>query len=209
MTSEELEEVLARQGDDREHRISSQRLGEALVENGIVTSAQIARLVAEQHELPFVDLDEPDSLVPVAVRLPEELARLHTALPVRAFPDGSLLVVVADPTRVDCFDDIRRALEVPVRFAVAAPDAIESAIEADMARVPLPENDEDEDDRGAAPAADDSMDLLADAGEPEEPPHADDESTRRPVLGSLLMRDGLITADELDAALAQQRLSST
>ena len=211
VTSEELEGVLARQGDDREHRISSQRLGEALVESGIVTSAQIARLVAEQHELPFVDLDERDSLVPVAVRLPEELARLHTALPVRAFPDGSLLVVVADPTRVDCFDDIRRALGVPVRFAVAAPAAIEAAIEADMARVPLPENDEDEDEDegGASPAADDSMDLLMDAGEPEEPPHAGGESTRRPVLGSLLMRDGLITADELDAALAQQRLSST
>ena len=35
------------------------------------------------------------------------------------------------------------------------------------------------------------------------------DSERRPVLGSLLLRDGLVTEDELDAALAQQRLSST
>ena len=46
-------------------------------------------------------------------------------------------------------------------------------------------------------------------------PVAQDASTevtdaeRRPVLGSLLLRDGLVTEDELDAALAQQRLSST
>jgi type II secretory ATPase GspE/PulE/Tfp pilus assembly ATPase PilB-like protein len=209
VSPQELEAVLARQGDDRDHRISSQRLGEALVESGIVTSAQVARLVAEQHELPFVDLDEPDSAVPVAVRLPEDLARAHTALPVRTFPDDSVLVVVGDPTRVGCFDDIRRALSVPVRFAVAAPQAIEAAIDAEAARAALlTEESEIEDDDGRS-----EPDELAAVPEQEEPePPAVFETggdPAWPVLGSLLLRNGLVTEEELSAALAQQRLSST
>ena len=48
----ELEAALAEQGDGRDRRVSGQRLGEALVERGVVTSEQVARLVAEQHELP-------------------------------------------------------------------------------------------------------------------------------------------------------------
>ena len=125
----ELEAALAEQGDGRDRRVSGQRLGEALVERGVVTTEQVARLVAEQHELPFVDLDESDSIGPVATKLPEELARRCSALPIRVFPDGSLLVAVADPGRLACLDDIRRVLGVRVRWAVAAPDAITASIE--------------------------------------------------------------------------------
>lgn len=219
VSREELEEVLALQGDDRERRISSMRLGDVLVERGIVTSAQVARLLAEQHELPFVDLEDSDASVPFAVHMPEELARQHSALPIRVFPDGSLLVVVADPTRTGCFDDIRLALGVPVRFAVAAPEAIEAAIDVASSRALLEGGREAE----AVESSDgDTQVEEADAGEPpaslvSEPP---DERPRHeaiapasepswPVLGSLLLRDGLVTEEELAAALAQQRLSST
>jgi type II secretory ATPase GspE/PulE/Tfp pilus assembly ATPase PilB-like protein len=209
VTPEELEEVLARQGDDREHRISSQRLGEALVEAGTVTSAQIARLVAEQHELPFLDLEDPDATVPVENRLPEELARLYSALPVRAFPDGSVLVVVADPTRAGCFDDIRRALGVPVRFAVATPEAIGAAIDAEAARIArLSEVKDDEQTDESAGIGGDIVEAAADDEWYTEAPEAS-ERPAWPVLGSLLVRDGLVSEAELEAALAQQRLSST
>ena len=207
----ELEAALAEQGDGRDRRVSGQRLGEALVERGVVTSAQVARLVAEQHELPFVDLDESDSIGPVAMRLPEELARRCSALPVRLFPDGSLLVAVADPGRLACLDDIRRVLGVRVRWAVAAPDVIAASIEV-AAQMTLLQAEADE----AEPEA---LELVEsdEAVVPALPsePVARDASTevadaeRRPVLGSLLLRDGLVTEDELDAALAQQRLSST
>lgn len=220
VTPEELEEVLALQGDDRDRRISSRRLGDVLVERGIVTSAQVSRLVAEQHELPFIDLDDPDSSVPLAVHMPEEVARHHSALPIRVFPDGSLLVVVADPTRAGCFDDIRRALGVPVRFAVAAPDAIEAAIDIASSHALLRDEDEPE----AVEDADgdmetyepidegDTPDYLAAAPADEQPRNeaiATESESSWPVLGSLLLRDGLVTEHELSAALAQQRLSST
>jgi type IV pilus assembly protein PilB len=212
VSREELEAVVEEQGDERGNRLSSRRLGEALVERGLVTGDQVARLVAEQHELPFVDLYAPDAMVPVPVRLPADLARSHCALPIRAFPDGSLLVVVGDPTRPGCFDDVRAALGVPVRFAVASPDAIVAAIETLPETASPAEVAEHADDREERPSAEASE--AVDTGVV-----ADLESRRAPepragvgpwpLLGSLLLRDGLVSADDLYAALAQQRLSST
>ena len=109
-------------------RDSGKRLGEVLVERGTVTRTQIARVLAEQYELPFIELGESDIQIEAAVLLPEDLARRYTALPVSTEEDGSVLVAVADPTNVMHSDELRLALGVPLRFGVAAPDAIEAAI---------------------------------------------------------------------------------
>lgn len=111
-----------------EQRNSGKRLGEILVERGNVTKTQVARLLAEQVEMPVVDLEESEIDSEVAVRLPEELARRYSALPVGLLPDQSLLVAIADPTNVLHSDELRLALGVPIRFGVAAPDAIDAAI---------------------------------------------------------------------------------
>jgi type II secretory ATPase GspE/PulE/Tfp pilus assembly ATPase PilB-like protein len=201
----ELDEILAAQDSD-EGRVSNRRLGELLVDRGLVTSGQVARLVAEQHELPFIDLDDPDAIVRMATALSEDLAREHSALPIRRFPDGSLLVVVADPTRPGIFEDIRRALAVPTRFAVAAPEAIDALIEVAA-----------EDERfGAEPEPPAQPLLFVTPAEPPLSTPAEADAVRAelepgawPVLGSLLLRDDLVSEDELASALAQQRLSST
>ena len=85
-------------------------------------------MLAEQHELPFIELAESDMEIEAATLLPEDLARRYSALPVSVEPDGSLLVAVADPTNVLHSDELRLALGVPLRFGVAAPDAIDAAI---------------------------------------------------------------------------------
>ncbi len=120
--TDELESAL------EEQRASGHRLGEILVERGIVTRTQVARVLAEQHELPFIELAESDLEIEAATLLPEDLARRYSALPVSVEPDGSLLVAVADPTNVLQSDELRLALGVPLRFGVAAPDAIDAAI---------------------------------------------------------------------------------
>ncbi|MGH3110406.1 MAG: GspE/PulE family protein, partial [Gaiellaceae bacterium] len=107
---------------------SGKRLGEVLVERGAVTRTQVARVLAEQYELPFIELSESDVQIEAAVLLPEDLARRYTALPVSVEPDDSVLVAVADPTNVMHSDELRLALGVPLRFGVAAPDAIDAAI---------------------------------------------------------------------------------
>ena len=122
LTEADLEAALAVQ------RESGMRLGEVLVERGAVTRTQIARVLAEQHELPFIELAESDVHIDAAVLLPEDLARRYTALPVTIQEDGAVVVAVADPTNVLHSDELRLALGVPLRFGVASPDAIDAAI---------------------------------------------------------------------------------
>jgi type IV pilus assembly protein PilB len=209
---DELEAVLAAQAETGHPEISGKRLGEALVDRGLVTSAQVAQLVAEQYELPFVDLDEREVNLNAAALLSAELARRFSALPISVLPDESLLVAVSDPTNVLRSDELRRTLGRPLRYAVAAPDALEFAIAfaEERARTQV-----EHADRESAP--DDG--LLAEVHtiqiDPAPPAEINDPPARRapagvaypPALGTLLVRDGLIREDELDAALAQQRLT--
>jgi type IV pilus assembly protein PilB len=104
------------------------RLGELLVERGFVTRTAVSRVLAEQHELEFVELDIPSIETEAAMMLPEALARRYRALPIRILEDGYVLVAVADPTNVMFSDELRLALGMPVRVCVASPDAIELAI---------------------------------------------------------------------------------
>jgi type II secretion system (T2SS) protein E len=122
LTEEDLQSALAQQ------RVSGKRLGEILVERGDVTRTQVARMLAEQVEMPLVELEESEVDIGAATLLNEELARRYRAIPVGFLPDDSLLVAVADPTNVLHWDELRLALGVPIRFGVASPDAIDAAI---------------------------------------------------------------------------------
>jgi len=122
LTVEQLEHAL------REKDTSGQRLGEILVDRGYVTPTQVSRVLAEQHELPFIDLTRETIDIGAAGLLSESLARRYNAIPVRFLDDGAVLVAVNDPTNVMASDDLRIALGAPVRVGVASADAITNAI---------------------------------------------------------------------------------
>jgi type IV pilus assembly protein PilB len=123
VTEEQLERALALQ------RVSpGMRLGEVLLAEGFATPRAISRVLAEQHELDFVDLT-PDSIdTAAALLLPAFLARRYRALPIRFLEDGCVLIAVADPTNVMNSDELRLAIGMPVRICVSAPESIEAAI---------------------------------------------------------------------------------
>lgn len=105
------------------------RLGEFLVEKGLVTPADIVRLVAEQRGLPFVDV-RTVTIDPSAARLlPADLAHVLCTLPL-GFVRGLPVVAVADPTNDEVMHGARSVLR-SARF-VASP---EDAIQAQLARV--------------------------------------------------------------------------
>ena len=123
VTPEQLEVALL------EKRIKPElRLGEILVANGFATRLQVTRVLAEQHDLDFVELEISSIEVEAAALLPEDLARRYGAIPIRIMDDGYVLVAVSDPTNVMFSDDLRLALGMPVRVCVASPDAIDIAI---------------------------------------------------------------------------------
>ena len=123
ITPDQLERALA-----EKRSTPGRRLGEILVEHGVATTSEVAHVLAEQHALPFLELDDTEIEAEAAGLLPETLARRYNALPVQLLDDGSVLVAVADPTNVLFSDELRLALGLPVRAAVAAADAIEAAI---------------------------------------------------------------------------------
>jgi type IV pilus assembly protein PilB len=123
VTPEQLEEAL-----EIKRTEPAQRLGEILISNGAATRTEVARVLAEQHEIEFVELDFPSIEIDAALLLPENLARRYVALPIRFLEGGLVLVAVADPTNIMFSDELRLALGVPVRVCVAAADAIEAAI---------------------------------------------------------------------------------
>lgn len=203
---DQLQDVLTTQEDAGHHRLSARRLGELLVERGTVTHAQVAQLVAEQYELPYLELMPTDVNLRAATLLSEESAREFAALPISVLPDASVLVAVSDPPLVLFSEQFRRLLGVPLRYAVAAQDELDAAIAYALS---APDAATHLDDPGMLAVADETADdrLVADQVEttlvvPEHP-----RAHRSAALGALLVRDGLVSEDELDAALAQQRIA--
>ncbi len=122
LTAEQLEEAL----DEKDE--TGDRLGEIVVRRGWVSGRALAHALAEQHELDYIDLAETE-IDPVASGLlPARFAHRYAALPIRFLGEDVVLVAVADPTNVLNSDELRLALGLNVRFAVAAAGDIEEMI---------------------------------------------------------------------------------
>jgi type IV pilus assembly protein PilB len=155
LTVEQLEEALAEKED------TGARLGEIVVERSWVSGGSLARALAEQHELDYLELSQIEIDHAATSLLPEKFARRYHALPV-AFEENQVLVAVADPTDVVTSDDLRLALGLPVRFAVVSLMDLEHAISrVYRAQVDLVEDAEELDE-----TAGDEIGDLADSGAP-------------------------------------------
>ena len=215
---DDLEDILAQQRDSRGRRITGRRLGEILVDRGTVTETQVAKLVAEQYELPFVELESDDIDLRVARLLSEELSERFSALPINQLPDGTVLLAVADPATVLFSDELRRTLGFPLRFVVVAPEAFRIAVgfvSSHPNGVPEPlvlvsEPDSNETD-GIVVSFQQEDAAETTTPENEEPYFGTSRAVAHlwPPLGALLIREGLVNDTELEAALAQQRLTAS
>ncbi len=104
-----------------EHRRSGRTLGRVLVESGYVTEEQVARTVAQQLKLPFVDLKRFE-LVPGTVRiLGEAQARRYRAL-VLEDRDDHLLIGLVDPSDLRSYDELNALLRRPIEMALITQD---------------------------------------------------------------------------------------
>lgn len=111
ITEEQLMGALATQ------KKTGGKLGNTLVELGLVTSQQFHEFLANQLNLPFIDLKHYNYKPDVVRLLPETAARRFRAI-VLGEEDGRLLVGVADPTDIYAFDELTKVLKRPIRLAV-------------------------------------------------------------------------------------------
>ena len=119
LSTEQLELALA------EKEQTGARVGEIVVAHGWVAAPELARLLAEQHGLEFLDLSGITLDPAASSLLPEKYARRYQALPIRFLAEDVVLIAVADPTNVVASDDLRLAIGLNMRVVVSsAPDLL-------------------------------------------------------------------------------------
>jgi type IV pilus assembly protein PilB len=141
------------------------RLGKVLVETGICTDEEITRALADQLEIPYLDLENLQIPKEILQLIPETIIRSHVLLPVSL--NGNLLTVaMADPLDVFVVDEIRYQTNLEVEEAIAPEAAILNTIKnyfasADVSQAleTIAAADDDDDDDGAEIAS--GFDLMA------------------------------------------------
>ena len=108
---------------------AKKRLGEALVESGACDDNAVAKALAEQSGLPFVDLNDRVSAQRVDLNLvPEDLRKRFKIVPLGE-DGGRLHLAIGDPMALDALDMLRFRLNRELVIEVAAPSAIEAALD--------------------------------------------------------------------------------
>jgi Type II secretion system (T2SS), protein E, N-terminal domain len=105
---------------------SGRRLGEVLIEWKLLSERDLARFLAQQEGLDFVDLAKHDLDDAAVDCLPESLARAHGVV-AYGFHGTHLLVAVADPTNDAGLDAVREAVGRRLRFFVAPASEVKAA----------------------------------------------------------------------------------
>lgn len=100
ITADELIDALQVQKE------SGQRLGEILMQKGLVDEHQLAEVLAEQFEIELADLRlvEPDR--DAIGRVTEELARKHQVLPLQVEEDDRVVLVTGEPLGVEAIREL-------------------------------------------------------------------------------------------------------
>jgi type IV pilus assembly protein PilB len=121
-------------GDDRareaieQARTAGKPPERLLLEQGIVSSDQFSRAVAERYGLDHIDLSAYHVDMAAANLISVDTARRYRAVPVGFVDTETLVVAISDPTNVLAVDDIQIATALDCRVAVAAEDDIEALI---------------------------------------------------------------------------------
>ncbi len=102
-------------------------LGRTVVEMKLVSEAELVRVLAQQLNLPTVDLDTREIHKTVLDLLPGEVAEEHTLIPF-AQPMKFLDVAMAEPTNLGVIDELRIRTQLNIRPHLAGPKMIERAI---------------------------------------------------------------------------------
>jgi type IV pilus assembly protein PilB len=107
---------------------SGKPLGRLLIEQGTISEVELVRTLARQVGLEFVDLNEYPIDASVAALVSESVARRYQAIPI-GWEDGKLVVAMADPSNVFAVDDIRAIAGADVHTVVATASQIIETIE--------------------------------------------------------------------------------
>jgi general secretion pathway protein E len=122
-----LSEADLRRAEER-CRTAGERLVDAIVKLGSLTPEEVAQAVARHAGLPYVGREEFPTSPPFLRNLSPQYMRQYRFCPL-AVENQSLLIACADPADPTPADELRTALGLEIRQAVATEPAILEAIE--------------------------------------------------------------------------------
>jgi MSHA biogenesis protein MshE len=100
-----------------EQKRSGRKLGRVFVDSGFVTEKQISEALARQLNIPFIELSQYSLQTHVIQKLPEAQARRFRAIVLEDKPQH-FLVGMADPSDLFAYDEIARLLKRDIELAV-------------------------------------------------------------------------------------------
>jgi len=108
---------------------SRKKIGEVLVQLGYASENEVAKAVASQMGMEFVDLDQPDVIDKTQMTLiPEDIIRKYTILPLGK-EGNTIKVLVHDPMNLALVDDLRFRLGSDIDMALASKSKIKEFID--------------------------------------------------------------------------------
>jgi type IV pilus assembly protein PilB len=122
VTQEQIDEILARAGS------RERRLGELLIAEGLVSDETLARAMAEQRGLQYLDLTDFRINAKLFEKIDLDLMQRYQFVPVEYAEEGSLMVAMADPNNIPAIDELEMILNQGLDICVSTPSAIQDAL---------------------------------------------------------------------------------
>ncbi|WP_369600978.1 ATPase, T2SS/T4P/T4SS family [Hahella sp. SMD15-11] len=111
-----------------EQKKQGQKLGRTLVQMGLVEEDALLNVLSDQLGIPFVDLKHFQFNPDLVQRLPEHLARRYRAI-ILSEEQGALLVGMSDPMDLMAYDHIAREVKQPLKQAVVRESELLEALD--------------------------------------------------------------------------------
>jgi type IV pilus assembly protein PilB len=136
-TSDKLGEILVREGlitqeqlkrALQEQKASGMRLGYTLVKLGLIEETEVTKMLARQYRMPAVDLSRFEVDPKILKLLTPDIAIKHTVLPLKR-EGRTLTIAIADPNNVTAIEDIKFITRCDVFPVVAGEYTLRNAID--------------------------------------------------------------------------------
>jgi type IV pilus assembly protein PilB len=114
-------------------KTSNKRLGQVLVEKGLITEDILTKVLAKQSGLRYVNVDKASIPTDARSLVPRELMKKHNVIPL-GDNNGKLRLIIGDPSDIEAMDALRFRLNRELECYLGNPTKIRSYIEESFAQ---------------------------------------------------------------------------
>ncbi len=111
---------------------AGKRIGEMLVEAGMCEEDAVAKALAKQFSMRYIDLSDQEVVDRIDIAsLPKDLVRKHMILPLGK-ENGKVQVIIHDPRNIELIDMVQFRLSAKVEPSIASRSSIKAIIDAKL-----------------------------------------------------------------------------